>query len=127
METQIADAFHLARNNEAWEGTEAEKSAAILRAEDYVEAVYSLRADTPTDHPLLVKALCLLALEFLTNPPALKQERQVLKSKEDTAGVLVEEFEYSETPADPYPLVTSLLRPLMAGRSGGIVAMRVVR
>lgn len=126
MDIQTANAFHAARGNEAWDGSAEEKSAAILRAQDYIEAFYVLR-DGTENHPLRDKAAALLALEFLTGAPALRQTAQIVKTKEDTAGALVEEFEYGDTPADPYPMITAILRPITVGGSGGIRAMRVVR
>lgn len=126
MDIQTADAFHTARGNSDWNDAQVEeKSAALMRAEDYIDT-YQLREGTE-NHPLRVKATLLLALEFLSGAPTLKQTAQIVKFKEDTAGALVEETEYGDTPVDPYPIITALLRPLMANGSSGITVMRVVR
>lgn len=129
MDIQTADAFHLARDNADWAGTDAEKSAAINRAQDYIAAYYNFKPDTDPLHPALIRATCLLALHFLLEFNPLKEERSVIKSKIAVEGAVTEEFEYGETApdADRFPFITATLRPLLLGSSGGLTMMRIVR
>jgi len=129
MNIETADAFHLVRDNVDWAGTNTEKSAAILRAQDYIAAYYTLKPDIDPNEPLLVRATCLLALEFLNGANKLKAERAVIKSKIAVEGVVLEEFEYAEgsPDADLYPFVTATLRPLLSSQSGGFGYIQFVR
>ncbi len=129
MDIETADAFHLARDNADWAGTPTEKSAAIVRAQDYIAAYYRLKPDTPADHPLLVRATLFLAVQFLNGFDPIKQEASVTRSKIVVEGAVTEEFEYADAP-DPlerYPFVTFTLQPILAGGSGGLSMMRIVR
>lgn len=129
MDIETADAFHLARDNADWAGSVTEKSAAIIRAQDYIAAFYTLKPDTDPLNSALVRATCFLALHFLMGAAPIKAERTVVKSKIAIEGAVTEEFEYGDTDpeADPFPFVTATLRPLIAGSSGGLNMMRIVR
>ena len=130
MDIKTADAFHLARDNADWAGTDAEKSAAIIRAQDYIATIYDLEPDTDPLHSALIRATCWLALHFLLTFDPLKEERSVVKSKIAVEGAVTEEFEYGETAqdADRFPFITATLRPILLNRSsGGLRKMRIVR
>ncbi len=129
MDIQTADAFHSARENFDWAGEDSEKSAAIVRAQDFIATYYTLKPDTPVDHPLLVRAVMFLALQFIRGFDPIKQEANVTRSKIVVEGVVTEEYEYGDAP-DPterYPFVTHTLRPILAGGSTGLTMMRIVR
>lgn len=124
-----ADTYHGARANEAWfQLSEEEKSAALVRAADYIEAFYTLRSDVQEDHPRLVSAVCALALELHINPQGLQATVGIKTKKESFEGLDSTEITYQDAPTDPYPQITGLLSPITVRPGGsGIQILRLVR
>jgi hypothetical protein len=146
----FADAYHTDRGNTAWTGTDAVKQAALIKATDYLQQLYNGRwvgwlvdDDQPLDWPRtynrpaypwvdyditgeipdrLKQAVCILALESLSNDlnPAL--DRAVKREKVD-----VIEVEYMDGAAErrKRPAVDGLVRPYLQGSSLNAWAVRV--
>lgn len=124
-----ADEVHTIRKNADWLALSNDnKTAAIAKAGDYIEAYYApFKTTVLADEPRLVNAWSLLAREMAITPPAMKAD-QVVKSKELQNGdkVIKTTFEDS-TGADPYPLISALLAPLReATANNGMRSVRMV-
>ena len=116
-----ADAYHGARATTAWAGDDAAKTAALIRATDYIDASYTFTVNpvlgTGLD-ALLVKATIVMAVYALTDTLAAKAEREIVEEEKELSGVGKKRLKYSDgTSLDPYPMVTKILAPL-TGNSG---------
>jgi hypothetical protein len=136
----FADAYHNARGNSAWTGTDAVKESALIRATDYIEQVYSGRwiGHQQSDnqdlswprtflHPFLSsndyhvsgqipkslkQAVCVLALESFTDELNPVRDRAIRREKVD-----VIEVEYMDNARNgkSRPAIDGLLRPYLNG------------
>ncbi|WP_454883993.1 hypothetical protein [Sphingomonas oryzagri] len=112
-----ADAFHQARGNVDWPTTTADKSAALLRAGDYIAAHYNLKPTlSDAEQVRLDNATYILALELSDDKkvPALRASAPVTKSDREMSGAFGGKIitEYGDAPIDPYPDVTAWLAAL---------------
>lgn len=128
-----ANDFHTDRGNTGWNGTDAVKQAAIIKATDYIEQTYPemwlgelVEVTQPLSWPRsgvenidedviperLKQAVCILALEALTTDlnPALARGGKVKREKVD-----VIEVEYMDGASGKTlrPAIQGLLRPLI--------------
>ncbi|MCE6993058.1 DnaT-like ssDNA-binding protein [Dyadobacter sp. CY323] len=137
-----ADAYHTLRGNTLWTGTEPQKQAALIKATDYIEQVYSQRfigiysgvglawprsnlsqyaSDVIPDN--LKKATCELALEALAGDlnPATGGSQNVIREKVD-----VIEIEYDKAiTSKSRPAVTGYLSSLISGSALNRPVVRV--
>jgi hypothetical protein len=138
-ELEDADAYHALRGNVTWtdlgsdDQGEADKTAALYRARDYIRAYYEFdddvyfEDDEEDDDPLITEANILLALE-MTEPVSMRQDAAVSRVREKLDGLLEEETVYANVPSDPYPQVSSLLRPVLKRNSrSSITTIKLVR
>lgn len=106
---EAANTYHSDRLNASWASApEAERTASIIRAADYLRNNYSftLTEDVP---PALAEANILLALIALGGPLA-QAEGGIKRSKKSLEGVGELEVEYTENVnSDPYPAISTML------------------
>jgi len=113
MDITTADAFNALRGYSDWTGSPTLKAAALVRAQDYIDATYRLRLDLTADEQRTVdSAICLLARDLLNSPLAIRATAAVAKESKEGAG-FKKAVEYADAPADPYPFITILLAPLL--------------
>lgn len=120
--------FHADRGNSEWAALGSARSAAMLKAADYVEATYApLIADAELA-PRYVTAFATLALDLALNPQGGLANAKVKKEAKEGAG-FKKEVEYFENPEfDPFPHVSALFAPLIVSRTAPAVRMgKVVR
>lgn len=126
VSVSYADDYHADRGNATWTGTDAVKQAALVKATDYIEQKYSfLGSLVDDDQPLswpryiegvdynaipdrLKQAVCILALESLSDDLNPTQDRAVKREKVDVIEV---EYMDNATRGKSRPAVTGLLRP----------------
>jgi hypothetical protein len=148
----FADAYFAARNGAAWAllGTPA-KQANLIQATDYIEATYgqsfkgqkatAVQAlawprkyvvidgfDVASNHipPVLMNAVCELALKVQDGPLVEDQKQRVAKKKVD---VLEVTYADNSDPAKRFPMVARMLASLTTSASdgGGFQSVKVVR
>lgn len=140
---EYANDYHTARGNSGWTGSDAVKSAAIIRATDYLEQVYYnkwvglyVEYNQPLAWPRsgvidlmvnvipeqLKQATALLALEALTDDLLAPIDRAIKREKVD-----VIEVEYSDTASSlrGRPAVEGLLRRWLRGGTMNAKTVRV--
>lgn len=143
VDVAYANSYHLDRNNLSWDGSNEVKQAALIKATDYIQEKYSfsgdkVEADQPLDWPRscvpntnynvipdrLKQAVCLLALEVMTNPlnPSITPQGQVKFKKVDV--IEVEYFAATST-TTKRPAIDGLLRPYLSGSAINATAVRV--
>lgn len=126
VSVEFADEYFSARKNEAWAALDgASKEAAIIKATDYLEAVYwgkwqgeKLKADqalafprSPYGMPVKFKfAACELAIK--ANSGELLSDIERLTTKEKVGSIEVE-YSSSADPVTKYAYVCSLLKPFL--------------
>ena len=126
VSVEFADEYFSARKNEAWIALDsAAKEAAIIKATDYLEAVYwgkwqgeKLKADQalafprkPFGMPAKFKfAVCELAIK--ANSGELLSDIERLTTKEKVGSIEVE-YSSSADPTTKYAYVCSLLKPFL--------------
>lgn len=126
VSVEFADEYFSTRKNEAWAGLDsAAKEAAIIKATDYLEAVYwgkwqgeKLKADqalafprNPFGLPVKFKfAVCELAIK--ANSGELLSDIERLTTKEKVGSIEVE-YSSSADPTTKYAYVCSLLKPFL--------------
>lgn len=133
-----ADAYHAARGNAAWTGTDAAKESALRRATDYLDRLnyagtrasaaqalawprydvmldeYDIAADAVPAR--VVKAACELALRALSSD--LLPDQGGADVTRETVGPVSVEYAPSPSGGRPrYGVVADLLRPLLVGGS----------
>ena len=148
----FADAYFAARNGAAWAllGT-PEKEANLIQATDYIEATYGQSwkgnkataeqsltwprkyvvidgFDVASNHipPVLMNAVCELALKAQSGPLIEDQAQKVVKKKVD---VLETTYADNSDPAKRYPMVSRMLSSLTTSATdgGGFQSVRLVR
>ena len=126
VSVEFADEYFSVRKNGAWAGLDsAAKEAAIIKATDYLEAVYwgkwqgeKLKADqalafprNPFGMPAKFKfAVCELAIK--ANSGELLSDIERLTTKEKVGSIEVE-YSSSADPTTKYAYVCSLLKPFL--------------
>lgn len=124
-----AQIYNAARNNEDWLDLTPSQARALLQdAENYIRS-YPLRSNLNIDeHTLLEGLICRLASEFQKAPPQVTVAPLVKKEKSEMKG-MISEVEYFAPGSDPYPYITTLLRPLLkrSSSSGGVRFSRMTR
>ncbi|GGD64607.1 hypothetical protein GRI62_11860 [Erythrobacter arachoides] len=138
-----ADAFHKLRNNQAWaDAAESAKTAALVRATDYLDANYIYVSVPATEfqaleHPRIsnpdildariVKATIMLAEKFLTDDPLATPSPTVISTTEKLEGVGESSTTYAAPVpvSDPYPQVTRTLGKMAVRRGGGFSNIRM--
>ncbi|MFZ4165307.1 DnaT-like ssDNA-binding protein [Brevundimonas sp. NPDC058933] len=129
-----ADAYHAARATTAWTSVTdpAVRTAALIRATDYIDATYRFSVNpvlgTGLD-ALIVKATIVMAVYALSDTLAGKADREIVEEEKEAAGVGKKRVKYAEGQAvDPYPMVTKILAPLTGNSGGGGVSVgKVIR
>ena len=138
VSVEFADEYFSARGNQTWAGLgSADKEAAIIKATDYLEAVYwekwqgeKLKANQalafprkPFGMPAKFKsAVCELAIR--ANAGELMSDIERLTTKEKVGSIEVEYAQNSD-PATKYAYVASLLKPFL--KSASAMVMRLER
>lgn len=148
----FADAYFAARGGAAWALlATGVKEANLIKATDYVEATYSQNwkgskgsaeqalswprryvvidgFDVASNHipPVLMNAVCELALKVQDGPLIEDQAQKVVKKKVD---VLETTYADNSDPAKRYPLVSRMLAPLTVSSTdgAGFQAVKLVR
>lgn len=110
MTIEAANIYHADRANQAWaDATEVARSAALIRAQDYITDTYTLVDDAQAD-PRHDRATYELALAALDTSLVEIVTPQVVREKVD--GVV--EVEYAEgLIADRFPTISRILAPLV--------------
>lgn len=110
MTIEAATQYHADRANTAWaEASEAARSAALIRATDYITDAYSL-IDDAADDPRYDRAIFELALVALSESLLEIATPQIIREKVDG----VAEVQYSEAViADRFPSISRILSPLL--------------
>lgn len=113
MDVTQADAFNNARGYSDWTGTPAAKSAALIRAMDYISANYNMRPLlSVAEQSRLDTATYFLARDMLNNPSgSIRAQAAIVKESKEGAG-FKKSTEYADAPIDPYPAVSVLLNTL---------------
>lgn len=109
------DTFHAERGNSEWAAIadDADRSALIVRALDYVEANYAPLIEGAEAQPRYLMSVALLALRLFLSPNT--DTAQAVKSEKKDMRGMKKEVEYFEpTSLDPFPGVTKLIAPLQA-------------
>ncbi len=119
-----ADAFHDPRMNPLWEAAEdEEKTAALLRAFDYVQAYYNERwkDDLEDDDATYMQGIILVAPDFLTST-SMVEAAPVLKTSLSAEGVGSKSVEYAHASSDRFPQLTRYYRAIITntGANGTI-------
>lgn len=120
---EAATQYHADRANQAWaEASEAARSAALLRAQDYITDTYTL-VDGAQDDPRHGRAVYELALAALDASLVEVVTPQIVREKVD--GVV--EVQYSEgVIADRFPTISRILAPLLKPKiSTGFQSVKV--
>lgn len=135
-----ANAYFADRNITAWaDATDEEKSAALIRATDYIDATYIFRSVKLTDeqelqnprygetelNPAIIKATLELALIALTTD-LFTVTRDVI-SEETSVGSVSTSVTYSKPVTDPYPMITRLLADISVLRSASASSTRLTK
>ena len=136
VSVEFADEYFSARGNQPWVGLDnAAKEAAIIKATDYLEAVYGekwrgekLKADQalafprkPFGMPAKFKsAVCELAIR--ANAGELLSDVERLTTKEKVGSIEVE-YAQNADPATKYAYVASLLKPFLKPSSAMVMRL----
>jgi hypothetical protein len=122
-----ADAFHALRATALWTpASDAQRSAALVRASDYIDAHYRLlQADTLP--PCIVRATLTLAPDLIASAPAVEADnREVIEETLIGPAGLQKTTKWTAVSGsnDPFPLITSMLTPALVPRPGwGVVQL----
>lgn len=138
-----ADEHYTARGDAEWlAATEAEKEYALIKATDYLDAVYVFRSVPLTEtqslecprygqlglHQRLVKACLILAKKALTTELDTVPSLPVIEQTTELDGVAKESTKWAagKVQTDPHPMVTKLLNYIatVRGGSGSVMAVR---
>lgn len=139
-----ADDFHEARGNASWaSATDGDKSAALIRATDYIEASYRpikhrpLNRDQALQWPRecetavnarVKRATMTLALEAHTQALLFRREREEQQTIEKLDGVGEIRSILDPSPiTDFYPWITDMLSGVASRRACGVTISRVRR
>lgn len=125
-----ANTFNAARGYSDWAAlAAAAREAALVRASDYIGMRYALREpSTGAEDTLLSTARYIIARDLAVNakPFPIRAETPIAKEAKELSG-MKKSTEYGDAPTDPYPLVTSLLAPLMLTTANAVTFGRLVR
>ncbi|MBT2244572.1 hypothetical protein JQK15_13590 [Sphingobium sp. BHU LFT2] len=125
------DAYHLDRLTPGWaDATDVVRTAAIVRAADYIERTYTLRDAVEDNDPLLLKAIMALAVHALTSTLAeAEADRDIIASEKSGDGIGAIKLTYGDKAADRFPHITAMLRPIayLTKAGGGIMIGKMVR
>lgn len=127
---EAADAYQRARKNEAWAENydDEDREAALIRATDYLDAVYTLPKPTGEVHPLIVRATIVMANYALTDDFFAKEQRGVVEIEEELSGVGKQRTKFdAEDKSDPYPMITRILAPITGQTSAGFSVGRLIK
>ena len=117
MNVSDANELALIRGDIDWaDAGSGEKAAALVRASDYILATYRLRGELGDDEQALVDlATYLVARDLLLNPVPLptRSSAPVTKETNKLAG-MENTVEFGAAPVDPFPIVTGILRSVIA-------------
>lgn len=113
------DTFHAERGNSEWAAIEdeAQRSALIVRALDYVEANYAPLIEDAEDDPRFLKSVSLLALRLFQSPDTDSAQPSVKSEKKEMRGMKKEVEYFEPSSLDPFPGVTKLMAPLQVRRT----------
>lgn len=135
-----ADTYHDDRGNTAWTGTDAVKQAALIKATDYVDQNYDfngyiydedqalnwprsiINADTDEIPDKLKQAVCLLALEALSEDLNPTLGRNVKREKVDVIEV---EYQDGASMSKSRPAIYGLLKSYVSGGKYNVKVTRV--
>ena len=141
VSVEFADEYFSARGNGAWAGLgSADKEAAIIKATDYLEAVYfdkwqgeRLKTDQALSFPRsrvgwaafgmpakFKSAVCELAIR--ANAGELMSDVERLTTKEKVGSIEVE-YAQNADPATKYAYVASLLKPFLKPASAMVMRL----
>lgn len=128
-----ADAYHALRGNEDWQffGTDADKLTALYRSSDFIRSNYRTAANDIAD--ALVREATIRLAPVIDQLATLREGGRIKSRKESLDGVASEEYVYRDDAGslDPFPDITALLAPAMAGAAtgskSGISVIRLVR
>ena len=107
------DAYHLARGNALWTGTDTVKEQAMVRAWDYISSrnFQPEAFDSATLPDNVINAHAIASLEELTESgilqPVLDSENYI--KKENLAGAIITEYKDSSPPSKIFSAINSLL------------------
>lgn len=139
----FADSYYSDRNNTTWAGfTTDEKESYLILASDYIENIYygsfigtavsnlqSLQfprlnyAGVTIDYTRVKKAVCELALRASSGELISDIGKQTI---EETVDVITVKYDKSADAKTKYPIISSLLSPLLSNGNSGI-NVKVVR
>ncbi|WP_448538532.1 hypothetical protein [Sphingobium yanoikuyae] len=110
------DTFHAERGNSEWAAIadDADRSALIVRALDYVEANYAPLIEGAEVQPRYLMSVALLALRLFQSPNTETAQQTVKSEKKEMRGMKKEVEYFEPTSLDPFPGVTKLIAPLQA-------------
>lgn len=121
-----ANTYHTARGNTDWTAlataNAAKANALLADAEQHIRGKYNLRSVlSANEQALLDDLVCRLAQLFIANPPEASTTASIKSEKKEGAG-FKKEVEYNATSGDPYPYITTAIRPLLvaSSTSGGV-------
>lgn len=137
-----ADAYFADREIAAWSAATAQnRSAALIRATDYIDANYIFRSVKAVDEqslenprypldtlsPYLVKATIELALQLLSiDPFAAVTQRDIVSETTTIEGALTDSKDYSqERVNDAFPMITKILRNIATRRGASASSGRL--
>lgn len=108
------DTFHAERGYSEWAAIadDAQRSALVMRALDYVEANYAPLIEDAEDHPRYLMSVSLLALRLFQSPDTDTAQPSVKSEKKEMKGMKKEVEYFEPTSLDPFPGVTKLIAPL---------------
>lgn len=135
-----ADTYHDDRGNTSWTGTDAVKQAALIKATDYVDQNYDFNgyiydedqalnwprsifnADTDEIPDKLQQAVCMLALEALSEDLNPTLGRNVKREKVDVIEV---EYQDGASMSKTRPAIYGLLKDYVSGSKYNVKVTRV--
>jgi len=138
-----ADAYHLARNNLTWDGSNEVKQSALIKATDYIQQTYTFRGSLVEDDQSLLwprygvptipydiipdrlkQAVCLLALEVMKSDlnPSISPTGQIKSKKVD---VIETEYFAASSTTTKRPAIDGLLRLLLVNNGINAPVVRV--
>lgn len=142
----FADAYHTARGNTSWTGSDAVKEAALRKATDYTVQVYRdlwqgyrVDEDQVLDWPRSMVAVDTFAVDYLTIPTDIKNATAELALRALSAELTVDvsqqkrrvkigqietEYDTSSGQQKRYSRVTGMLAPYLMYSPGTVRAVR---
>ncbi|WIA56013.1 hypothetical protein N6H05_23845 [Sphingobium sp. WTD-1] len=108
------DTFHAERQHSEWAAIadDAQRSALIVRALDFVEANYAPLVEGAETQPRYLMSVALLALRLFQSPDTGTAKPSVKSEKKEMRGMKKEVEYFEPSSIDPFPGVTKLIEPL---------------